>query len=386
MASYKIRTKHKIVAGVEAEMLKHVRMQNGLSRVELARGLHLAPSTASIYVDRLMQKGFLVEGDRVGRRFGRRFGRHPKLLIPNPAAGRFIGVDVEAHSLMTTVIDFSLQVVSNSQRSILKGDSADRILGRIEAAIEAAMKDDDCPLLGIGVGVPGSVDPVRGVVSYYEFVSDWINVPVVKRLSERFGVPVFLENNIRSMAMAELWLGHGKGLKNFICLGARTGIGVGVIVNGELLRGTDGAAGEIGTWPARLPTSAGDKLETLESAASLDAIIGAAEKASGRKMDFHAFKRAIEAGDRRALHVLSRAAEVHGAAIRQLDLLFNSERIIVVGPLAELGPPFIRLVTMAVGVRFDGIVPSVVNSSFGHFGGAIGAAALALHEWKPVRV
>src|SRR3954470_12523628 len=121
MARPSIRTKHQIIAEVEADFLKRIRIHGGLSRVDLARKLRLAPSTAGIYADRLLKQGFLLEGEEVDRKYGRR----PTLLTPNPRAGRFIGVDFEAHSLMTTVVDFSLQIVHRFRRTVPKGDSVE---------------------------------------------------------------------------------------------------------------------------------------------------------------------------------------------------------------------------------------------------------------------
>ena len=375
-----VRKKHTLVASVEAALLKRVRQHHGLSRVELARELHLAPSTAGIYVDRLIREGYLLEGETADRRLGRR----PTLLTPNPSAGRFIGVDLEAQSLMMTAVDFSLQIIQRSRRSIGRGESVERILRRIEEAVDEGRKGNGGTLLGVGVGVPGMIDSARGTASHYTFIPAWRDVPLRARLEARFRVPVELENNIRAMAMAELWLGQGRGLRNFCCFGVRTGIGVGVVVNGELVAGTHGGAGEIGSWPAVAGRN-GDAGATLETAASLRAILDAASAAGGRTLDFSALRAAVGASERRVMHVLEAAAAVHGAAIRQLFLLFDPQRIIVVGPLAELGSALLTPLTATAGRRFDGTAPAIVNSTFGEFGGAVGAAALALHRWKPVR-
>src|SRR5437879_9211441 len=95
------KIKRKIIANLEAELLRRVRANEGLSRVELARQLHLAPSTAGAYVDRLIAEGFLFERQKAERDFG----RPPTLLSLNPEGGRFIGVDFEAHNIMATVVD-----------------------------------------------------------------------------------------------------------------------------------------------------------------------------------------------------------------------------------------------------------------------------------------
>src|SRR3954469_5262803 len=97
------RIKQKAIASLEAELLRRVRAQEGLSRVELARRLELAPSTAGAYVDRLIAEGFLSERTKETRDFG----RPPTLLTLNPEGGRFIGVDFEARNLMATLVDFS---------------------------------------------------------------------------------------------------------------------------------------------------------------------------------------------------------------------------------------------------------------------------------------
>jgi len=355
-------------------------MHGGLSRVELARILRLAPSTAGIYVDRLLKDGFLLEGEEVDRKYGHR----PTLLTPNPQAGRFIGVDFEAHSLMTTVVDFSLHIVYRFRRSVPKGNSVERILKRIEEAIRTALGSDKSPLLGIGVGVPGIIDAARGLASFYEFVPGWENVPVGPHLKEAFNVPVAIENNIRSMAMAELWLGQGKGLRNFVCLGVRTGIGVGIVINGELYSGSHGGAGEIGEWPVSISRDSSPN-ETLEQTASLDAILRAASAATGRRTDITSLKSAMQMGDQRVQRVLERAASAHARIIRQLQQLFDPERIIVVGPLAELGAAFLSPLSLEANRRNFLPPLAVVNSTFGEYGGALGAAALALHRWIPQR-
>ena len=381
MPRHVVRTKHQIVARVEAELLRRLRAHDGLSRVDLARELQLAPSTAGIYVDRLLRERFIMES----RKAGREQGRPPTLLVPNPDGGRFVGVDFEARSILATVVDFSQQMVKQARRAIREGDSVERILGRIAEIIHAVNDGDKRPLLGIGVGVPGTIDPVRGVALGYKFSPGWKDVPLAGRLAEEFGVPVHLENNIRSMAMAELWFGQGRSLRNFVCLGVRTGIGAGIVADGRLLRGEHGSAGEIGKWIAPANSANGGVPCTLENVASLQVILAAASAAMKSEMDLGALRAAAEAGNRKILHVLERAAEAHGWAIHQLQLLFDPQRLILVGPLADLGPVVLELLEKSVRRHSPEAPPEIVNSTLGQFSGAFGAAALALHQWKPTR-
>src|SRR5512135_1141529 len=92
----RFKIKRDTVAGQQAELLLRIRAGEGLSRIDLARSLNLAPSTVGIYVDHLVQEGFLFEGKALERDFG----RPPTILALNPQGGRFIGLDFEARNIM----------------------------------------------------------------------------------------------------------------------------------------------------------------------------------------------------------------------------------------------------------------------------------------------
>ena len=376
-----------MIAAVEAELLKRVRVRGRISRVELARELNIVPSTAGIYVDRLIRDGFLLESSKRESRSG----RPPKWLELNSAGGRFVGVDFEARNLMATAVDFSEKPLRQLHKGIRTTDTAGHILDKIEQAIAEVMDGDTRAVLGIGVGVPGTIDPRSGVALHYEFIKGWHEVPLGARLTKKFGVPVFLENNIRCMALAELWFGSGRGLKDFVCVGVRSGIGAGVIVEGHLLRGSRNRAGEIGHW--QCPATEGSA--SFEHVASLSAMIAMAEQAvaRGRKtllsdvkgeLSFDDVARAAQQGDAFTQSLIQAVARAHGWAINELNALFDPQKIIFAGPLAELGELFLGPVRDAVK-QWNGAAPEVeiTGSTLGKYNGALGAAALALHQWKP---
>jgi len=388
----RIKKKHHTIAAVEAELLKRVRVHGRISRVELSRKLNIVPSTAGIYVDRLIRDGFLVESAKREQRSG----RPPKLLELNPAGGRFVGVDFEARNLMATAVDFSERPLHQIHKAIRATDSAGQILDKIERAIAEVMAGDPRPVLGIGVGVPGTVDPHSGVAIHYEFIKGWHEVPLGARLSKKFGVPVFLENNIRCMALAELWFGGERGLQDFVCIGVRSGIAAGVIVNGHLLRGSRNRAGEIGQWHCPVPAELSGS-GRLEHVASLSAMIATAQQAidHGQKTSLAALKgelaiediaHAVQSGDAFAQSLIQAVARVHGWVVSELNTLFDPQKIIFAGPLAELGEAFLAPVREAVR-QWNGADPGVeiTGSTLGKYNGALGAAALALHQWKPKR-
>jgi predicted NBD/HSP70 family sugar kinase len=406
MARTKLKTKHKIVAKLDAELLRRVRAMQGLSRRDLARQLQLAPSTAGIYVDRLIAEGFLREQKEVERDLG----RPPTVLSLNPEGGCFIGVDFEAHNVMATSVDFSQQPLKRVHKPIHSSDSVKKIISKIEQAIEQVLGKNRQPLLGIGIGVPGPVDPSNQIALHYKHIPGWDNIPLAERLRERFKVNVFLENNIRSMALAELWFGH-HGLKNFICFGIRTGIGAGIIAEGHLLRGDQNLAGEIRGWlcpvaPFEFLSSLKgaqktwrcEVLRPLEEIASVPAIIKAvstAARTSGTSffknravIGFPEIVEAARAGDATVCCVLESVAQSLAWILCHANTMFSPEKIILAGPLTQLGDLFLEPLTKTAQrfcAEFDHRVPVIVNSELGSFNGALGAAALALHEWTPVR-
>jgi len=402
----RLKIKQKAVASLEGELLRRVRADDGLSRVDLARQLHLAPSTVGAYVDRLIEEGFLSEWQKAERDFG----RPPTLLSLNPKGGRFVGVDFEAHNIMATLVDFSQQPLRRIHKTIRPSDSVEQIIGKIEQSISELMGGRPRDLLGIGVGVPGSIDPKNQIALAYAHIKGWKNIPLGELLAKKFKVEVFLENNIRSMALAEMWCGQARGLENFVCLGIRTGIGAGIVIRGRVLHGKNNLAGEVGDWlcpVAPIERNVDDArnnwsclgLRALEEIASVPAILKAINEGSktngsgglgGKKSEltFDDVTRAASDGNELVCQVMENVAQTLGWVVCQIDAVFNPQKVILAGSLVALGDALLKPLRRAVE-RFSSEMeqepPVVVNSELGEFNGAVGAAALALHEWKPKR-
>jgi N-acetylglucosamine repressor len=391
-------------ADLEADILKCVRASNGMSRVEVARTLGLAPSTAGIYVERLMIDGYLEETEKAERETG----RPPVLLNLNPERGEFVGVDFEARNIMAVAVDFSDKPLRDAHLKIAESDTVEQITRKLEQAINKVLPEDPRRLLAIGVGVPGLVDSANGVALHYEYIANWRNVPLAKTLRTKFDVPVFLENTTRAMALAELWFGQGLGVGDFLCIGIRSGIAAGMILDGKLYCGTSHSAGELGRW--RCPVATGRAASwfeaersafgpELQEVASVRAIRRALARAiaSGEKsilrgpaarIHIQDIVRAVQQRDPLTLLVINEAARCLGWAISQLLLTLDPRKIVLAGPLTMLGENFLQ----PVRAMADSLTPAensrtadIVNSTMGEFIGALGAAALAVHEWKPAR-
>jgi len=394
------------MASLESEILKQVRARPGISRIALSRELQIAPSTAGSYVGRLLTEGFLAESETADYEAG----RPPTALRLNPDGGQFIGVDFEARKVMAMAVDFSDRPLKHSHRDIQKSDSAVEVVQKIEQAIEEVLPENRGRLLAIGVGVPGLVDPINGLALDYKYIRQWQNVPLASPLARRFGVPVYLENTIRSMALAELWFGLGRGVRDWVCVGIRSGLGAGIVAGGQLQRGADYRAGEVGRWrtvlPKRLgvrhflaPGATASQPVELQEIASARAILAALEHGRrageksvlpppGEPLVFADVVRAAQLRDKLTVQVIEVTAEMLGWAVAQLALALNPSLVIFAGPLTLLGDTLLlplrehaqKLLEMG-----GAGTPTIVNSTMGEFSGALGAAALAVHEWKPAR-
>ena len=325
----------------------------------------------------------------------------------NPDGGRFVGVDLEARNLMAMVVDFSQRPLHHVHEKIHPADSAAQILVKIEQAIDECLAGDPRPVLGIGMGVPGTIDPEAGVAVCYDLIPGWKDVALGERLGSRYGVPVFLENNIRSLAMAELWFGGGRGQQNFACVGIRSGVATGMVMDGRLVHGTQHRAGEIGHWFCPVPSPLSDEAALAPSrpwqssrAATGTRGLGAgaggrrtAPRRAGRK-DFagrhrgRVDHRRLDGGrtGRRCFRPVAGTGRgprpwLGGAPARRG---VRPGTDMFAGPLADLGEPF--LATVRDTACLEGARRADHHLvHFGRCGGAVGAAALALDQWKPKR-
>jgi glucokinase len=328
--------------------------------------------------------------------------------VLNPEAGQFVGVDFYGDEILAIAVDFAQNRLEEATRPIRRGDSAEDVLSSIEQAIDHVAPRNHRHLLGIGVGTPGPVDREKGIAVEYRYIKGFRNVPITAPLSERFRAPVYIENAANAMALAELWFGQGRGANSLVCIWVRSGIGAGIIVDRRLYSGTGDAAGEIGFWRCPVYSSSAkgvprlqkrSDLRELEEIASVRAIresLQAAIKAgqtsalrnTPRKLTTARICQAYEGGDRLTHRVVTAAAGSLGWAIAHLSFCLAPERVILAGPLATLGEGLLQPIRGVAAECFAdaGIEPPpIALSTLGPFSGALGAAALCVHQWGPAR-
>lgn len=361
-----------------AETVLLIRGGRAASRRDVAARLGISPTTAGFYADELIRRGFLGE---TGLEQGAA-GRPKRRLETVPGAGWFAGIEFNAERLRAVSVDFSGSHRSGTKFSIPEGTGVAGLLDLAAEAVTSLEMKAEGPLLGIGFGCPGIVDPVRGHAVTYAFLPGWEDVPVAGLLSPRFGVPVILENNLRTIALAERWFGGAQDLKDYVVLGPRSGFGIAVVQEGKLTQGVRHAAGEIGYWP--WPSEAGNTRlhDRLSSPAIWRRLAGKGARARP-PADLH--------------EALAGFAGVAGTArdeivadwarvVAMLHWLLDPSVFFLHGPLTALGIGFcdqINEASAALAPPSWKSAPVLRPSVLDDEAGALGAASLAMERWQP---
>lgn len=361
-----------------SKAILHVRSGHATSRRALADVLRLSPSTTGDYVDQLIASGHLIES---GLEQGR-MGRPKRLLRTVPQAGWYAGIEFNAERIQAVCVDFSGVKTQTITRTLPEDATASSVMAEIATLIAALKRGAVGPLLAIGVGAPGLVDPAAGVALHYSFLPDWRDVAVRDELMKRFRVPVILENNLRVIALAERWFGGGRELDDYVILGPRSGFGIAVMKHGRLIDGQHHATGEIGRWVWPLAGAGGEMHDVLSSPAVWRRLAGVGSRAR-LPGDLHSALLSMAQSTGEAWDgVVDDYARIMGL----LHLLLDSHAYFLHGPLTALGYRFCTEVT----VRAAGLMPALSQmppnlriSSLGDDAGGLGSASHAMEAWQP---
>lgn len=358
----------------------HLRSGRAVSRSSLAAALGLAPSTAGLYVDQLITDGYV---DESGLEQGP-LGRPKRRLATQPGAGWFAGVEFNAERVHVVSVDFSGQRAASDSRRLPEDADTRSVLQAIKSLVAALAKNAQGPLLAIGAGAPGVVNPQAGVGAHYSFIPDWRNVPLADLLRERFDVPVTVENNLRAIALAERWFGGGRDLDDYVVLGPRSGFGLAIVHGGQLMRGTHFAAGEIGRWP--WDGADGRAKGELHDALSAPAVWRRLANVTSRARLPENLREALAGFAEERGAAWDAIIADYAKTIGRLQLLFDTHCFFLHGPLTSLGHRFCSEVTAAAQVMMPSLADAtlrLVPSILGDDAGALGAASLAMESWAP---
>ncbi|MGF1505050.1 MAG: ROK family protein [Anaerolineae bacterium] len=303
-----------------------------------------------------------------------------------------IGVDIGGTQMRAARFNSGLEMIERASRPTLGEQGVDSIVARLIELIEQVAPEDPSELAGIGVGAPGPLDPDAGIIRTPPNIP-FHHTPLVDILHDALHVPVLLDNDANLAALAEHRLGAGQGTQNMVYLTLSTGLGSGLILNGELYR-VRGQAGEAGFTiiAADHPASGPEQHGYAEFVASGTAIARRATEAvqAGKQTTLAELDtitgedvaNAAEAGDPVAQTIIRETGRYAGILIASLSMLLQPDCFVLGGSVTQIGdrlfePMHEALREFAIDpVFYEGI--DIRQAALGDDVGLYGAAALAL--------
>ncbi|MFI0776866.1 ROK family protein [Streptomyces sp. NPDC021212] len=356
------------------------------SRADLVKATGLARSTVTRHLDTMIDAGVVTEGGTVARP-GR--GRPPLRLALNPRAGVVAVADVGAHSARLALADLSQNLLAQEEIAlkVAQGPEAtlDLLTERLRHTLaESAGADHPSALV---VGLPGPVDARAGTPVRPPIMPGWDGFPVGRTMAERFGCRTFVDNDVNLMALGEARaLPEGEAPLLFIKIG--TGIGGGLIsASGELHRGAEGAAGDIGHL--RVPgaddtvCSCGNIgcVEAVASATAMAARLGREDAGLAeheRPRGAADLARLVRDGHPGAVRVVREAATTIGEVVALLVHVYNPARIVIGGAIAAASDDLLARIrgvvyrrALPLATRRLTLTQSVLGMSAGVVGGTV---------------
>jgi len=381
--SFPARGERRLLRAINRNLvLNHIKAREPVSRAAVARAVGLSPGTVTQIVKDLVRSGLVVEGE-AGPSAG---GRPPILLSLHHDAGFVVGLKITERGVIAALTDLDANQRARHEEAFTER-SPESVVGAVERSVRALSRAARIPanrLVGVGVGLAGIVHGLAGVCRYSPFLN-WRDVPLRDLLAERLDLPVYVDNDVNTLAIAEQWFGAGRGVDHFLTVTTGRGVGLGIVLNGHLYRGATGAAGEFGHTvidPAG-PRCACGKRGCLEALVAEPALLRAYRSRTGRRETAEGLYERARRGERVATAVLATAGKTLGLALANLVNVLNPSLILLSGEGAAAGEPLLAPLRRALEQHaFADLARSVelVVATSGDDEWARGAASLVLGE------
>jgi predicted NBD/HSP70 family sugar kinase len=359
-----------------SKILHRIWQRGAVSRVELVELTGLTSGTVTNLTQELIGAGLIYESETTSGTVGRK----RVMLRYNPDRYRIMGLDIGRSSFEVVLTDFTGRVLASSEGSTVGIGDPEKVLGLIAPQLES-MKTlaakQGCPVIGLGVGIPGPMDIERGVLYRPPGFPGWEGYPVRDALTAKFGLKTWIEDDAHTSALAERWFGLGKSNRDLVFVTMGMGIGGGMVSNGEIVRGMNGLYGQVGHMtlvPGGEKCACGNEgcWETVGS------IPGILRRWSGgdRIEDFFL---AVRSGEAAATACFGETIYMLESALTNLFHLYDPDVIVLGGKLYPYFDEYLGQIRSRVKERVFAFARERVRiepSTFGSSQNAVGAAAL----------
>ncbi|HSI59989.1 MAG TPA: ROK family protein [Ideonella sp.] len=370
---------------------------SGLSRHGVAERLGFSKSKANVLVAALLEHGLIDEAGLQSSSGGRR----AETLQLSANLGVLIGVDLGATSMEVAVMKPDLGVLARHAEAADMRDGPGVVLARVLAVMGqllGACGVKPQQVIGIGMGVPGPVNFDRGQLDNPPLMPEWDSFSIRDRMREEYAAPVFVDNDVNLMALGELWRLQ-RSLQNFLVIKVGTGIGCGIVCHGQVYRGDNGSAGDVGHICV---DNAGPRchcgnlgcVEVMAAGPAIARMATEAAQAGESELLAEALKRgggltpldvgqASRAGDAAANAIIQRSGTLLGQMLASVVNFFNPSHVFIGGGITRIGPLFLAAVRQSVYHRSLALSTrhlEIQYTPLADQAGVVGAGVLALQE------
>ncbi|MFO7681869.1 MAG: ROK family protein [Chloroflexota bacterium] len=388
------------LSAAETAIVAAMRKIGPMSRAELGDWLGYSRANVTAVLNHLLSLHILEERELAESQGGRR----PRTYGINGGLGFVVGLDIGATSLDIALADFNGNILERLAEAADVREKPEIVLGRGVDLIEEMLAKQNGrseQILAIGIGVPGPVQFDKGVLIAPPLMPAWESFSIKNFMRQRFpAAQVTVDNDVNVMAIGEAHAGAGKGVENFIFLKIGTGIGCGVICHGDIYRGRDGAAGDVGhicidyNGPichcgntgclevmAAGPAIAARGLEAAQTGAS--ELLVSELAANNGVMTAKMVGDAAKAGDLAANEIVKSSGRMIGGMLAGLVNFYNPQMILIGGGVSHIGIRLLSAIRQAVLRRSTALSTRHLRIEFSPLGkdaGVIGAIWLALEH------
>jgi predicted NBD/HSP70 family sugar kinase len=380
-----------------AAVLRAIRADGPISRAELARVTGLSKPTVNGAVEILLESGYLTECVSDLDAGARRPGPRARLLSFRGDLGHVLGIDIGANKVLVVAADLTGEVLGVVRRrtSALERQTADTLLDLVGEATDEILATtgvERSSLQAVGVGTPGVVDPTSGQVTLAPQLGGWEGIRLAHRLEPAFPCAVLVDNEVHLSVLGERWRGSAQGIDDALYVQIGVGIGGGVLIGGDVYRGSGGAAGEIGYLPIFDDDRGRDGLGPFEHAAGGTAFARLGRRAAEagespamleltdgnpEAIDAEVVFAAAARGDRAALRIVDELLQRLARGIASAVTILNPSTVIVGGGVSRAGARLLEPLERHIADLVPA-PPRVVLSTLGDESVALGAVRLAL--------
>lgn len=331
-------------------LLNIIRRERMITRKQLTDLSGLSVGAISQIVNELLEQGWLLEQDDEEETGGR-----PRTIVRlNPAAGYALGLKLMENRIVTAITNFETEVLYYRDYTFGFDDDPAHLSRILASVIEIALAESQIKreqVFGVGIGLAGIISAQTGIVRYSPFFG-WRDVPLTQLVETHIHMPVFVENDVNTLTITEQLFGYGYNRSDFIVVTVGRGIGMGIVINGQLYKGAFGGAGEIG----HNMLMCSGQFSSLEELAADPAVITSVTGAATLQ---DVITRA-DAGDIHASASLAESGRLLGLGIANVVNTLGPELIIISGEGIATGDHRIKPMLAALRQHtFEGLLDQV---------------------------